>query len=184
VGAFPLPAGSRDAALVLTLDPGLYTAQVRGADGGGGVALVEVYDAIGGDARARLTNLSMRGRVGAGENALIVGVVVGGSSATKLLVRAVGPGLAQFGVDDVLARPVMTVFDSRRVAVRTNTGWTTQGYRHDLATAAGRVAAFTLADGSADSALIFTASPGSYTIQVSGAGGTSGEALAEIYVLP
>lgn len=184
VGAFPLPEGSRDAALVLTLDPGLYTAQVRGADGGGGVALVEVYDAIGGDARARLTNLSMRGRVGAGENALFVGVAVGGSTATKLLVRAVGPGLAQFDVEGVLGRPSMTVFDSRRTPLRTNTGWTTQGFRHDVAMAAARVAAFALADGSADSALVFTASPGSYTIQISGVGGATGEALAEIYVLP
>jgi hypothetical protein len=43
VGAFALPANSADSALLLTLPPGAYTAQVTGANNTSGVALVEVY---------------------------------------------------------------------------------------------------------------------------------------------
>ena len=43
-GAFPLQAGSLDAAIIVSLAPGSYTVQVRGADGGTGEALIEVYD--------------------------------------------------------------------------------------------------------------------------------------------
>lgn len=43
VGAFALPSGSKDAAMLLTLEPGLYTAQVSGVNGATGVAVVEVY---------------------------------------------------------------------------------------------------------------------------------------------
>jgi hypothetical protein len=44
-GAFPLPLASKDAALLVTLQPGAYTAQVSGIGGTTGVALVEVYEA-------------------------------------------------------------------------------------------------------------------------------------------
>ncbi|OYU99379.1 MAG: hypothetical protein CFE26_25770, partial [Verrucomicrobiales bacterium VVV1] len=44
VGAFTLPAGSKDAALLVSLAPGSYSVQVRGAVGSGGVVLVELYD--------------------------------------------------------------------------------------------------------------------------------------------
>jgi 7-keto-8-aminopelargonate synthetase-like enzyme len=44
VGAFALAVGSRDAALLTSLPPGSYTAQIRGSDGGTGEALVEIYE--------------------------------------------------------------------------------------------------------------------------------------------
>jgi hypothetical protein len=44
VGAFPLRTGSRDAALLVELDPGLYTVRVRGKSEVNGIALVEVYE--------------------------------------------------------------------------------------------------------------------------------------------
>jgi hypothetical protein len=182
VSAFSLPPGSKDAAMVLALAPGLYSAHLRGADGGGGVALFEVYDAIGGDSTNRLVNLSLRGEVGAGENVLIVGLVVGGTHPTRILVRAVGSGLAGFGVPGVLARPSMSVFRNRDL-LRSNTGWTTEGLAYDLAVAAESVAAFPLAEESSDCAMILVVDPGLYTIQVSGVGGTTGEALVETYVL-
>jgi hypothetical protein len=65
-----------------------------------------------------------------------------------------------------------------------NTGWTAGGYKADLAAAAAAVAAFPLDEDSADCAMLFTASAGEYTIQISGLGGTSGEAMVEVYVLP
>ena len=183
VSAFPLPIGSNDAALVLVLPPGLYSAHLRGSDGGGGVALFEIYDAIEGDPTSRLVNLSLRGKVGAGENVLIVGMVVGGTRPTRLLVRAVGPGLTAFGVPDVLAQPRMSVFREEAKLLRSNAGWTSDGFRHDLVVAAESVGAFPLAEGSADSAMILLVDPGLYTLQVVGVGAATGEAMAEIYVL-
>jgi len=44
-GMGALTAGSKDAALLVTLEPGIYTAQVEGAAGTTGVALVEIYEA-------------------------------------------------------------------------------------------------------------------------------------------
>ncbi|MBI5693413.1 MAG: PQQ-like beta-propeller repeat protein [Verrucomicrobia bacterium] len=182
VGAFPLPPGSRDAALVMPLRSGLYSAHLRAADDRGGVALFEVYDAVGGDPASHLVNLSLRGRVGTGEDVLIAGVVVGGVHPTRLLVRAVGPGLAGFGVQGILARPTIEFYRGATL-LRSNTGWSSEGLTQDLASAAASVAAFPLVPGSQDSAMVLMVDPGPYTLQVTGVGGSMGEALAEIYVL-
>jgi hypothetical protein len=184
VGAFALPVGSKDAAIAASLRPGVYTAHVTSVNQQSAVALLELYDVRGpGDPTGRIVNLSTRGQVGTGDNVLIPGVVVGGTGTVRLLVRAVGPGLTQFGVSGVLARPTLTVFSGSQM-LASNTGWTSQGLKGDLIAAAERVGAFTLADNSADCALILEATAGTYTIQVSGVGNTTGEALVEIYVLP
>lgn len=183
VGAFPLEPGSRDAAIVRPLAPGTFTAHVGSADGRAGVALVEVYDARGGDTTGRIINLSTRGYVGTGQDVLIAGVVVGGAGNVRLLVRGIGPSLAQFGVTGVLARPRLELFRGP-VALAVNSGWSGSGSSADLAGAASAVAAFPLAAGSNDAALLFEAQPGEYTVQISGLGGTTGEAMVEIYRLP
>ncbi len=182
VGAFPLEPGSRDAAIVRPLPPGSFTAHVGSADGAAGVALVEVYDARGGDPTGRIINLSTRGFVGTGQDVLIAGVVVGGVGNLRLLVRGIGPGLAQFGVPGVLARPRLELFRGP-LSLAVNTGWSTGGNAGDLAAAAASVAAFPLAAGSADAAVVFEAQPGEYTVQISGVGGTTGEAMVEVYLL-
>lgn len=182
VAAFPLEPGSRDAVILRPLPPGSYTADVGSVDGQPGVALVEVYDARGGDPNGRIINLSTRGYVGTGQDVLIAGVVVGGTGNLRLLVRGIGPGLEQFGVSGVLSRPRLELFRGP-TSLAVNTGWTTTGNAGDLAGAAASVAAFPLAAGSADAALIFDAQPGEYTVQISGVGGTTGEAMVEVYVL-
>lgn len=183
VGAFPLPRGSKDAAIARYLEPGSHSALVAPADGRPGVVLVEVYDAIAGDPATRLSNLSLRRQTDSGEDVLLLGFVVQGAGATRLLVRAVGPGLRQFGVSNVLMRPTMTLFHSDSTTVLgTNGGWSTLS--QDIAVANRAAGAFTLEDGSADCALIAVLGEGSYTVQVSGANGTNGEVLAEVYVLP
>jgi outer membrane protein assembly factor BamB len=180
---FPLPLGSKDAAMIPSLSSGLYTTHVSSANGEGGVVLVEAYDIRGSDPNARLLNLSIRSQVGLGEESLIAGFVVQGTAPSRLLIRAVGPGLTQFGVGGALARPTLTVYRHQE-RLLTNTGWSTGGVTYDLIGAAKTVAAFPLQSGSADSAVAVTLEPGSYTVQVSGVGETTGEALAEIYVLP
>ncbi|MGH7944085.1 MAG: hypothetical protein ACREH8_16840, partial [Opitutaceae bacterium] len=181
--AFPLQPGSADAAILPALPGGVYTAHISSADGRPGVALAEVYDGLAGDSEARLVNLSTRGFVGTDENILIAGFVVGGTGAMRLLLRGIGPGLTQFGVPGAIAQPRLTLF-SGGTPIAMNTGWISDGYKNDLAVAAASVSAFPLAESSADSALLFDATPGAYTIQISGLGATTGEAMVEIYVLP
>ncbi len=183
-GAFALPAGSRDAVIVAPLAPGSYTAQVTGAGAGTGIALVELYDADvpAGTTSARLVNTAVRAQVGTGANVLIPGLVVGAGAPKTVLIRAVGPGLAAapFNVPGTLAEPVVTLF-VRSLSVATNAAWNSAANATAIRTAARDVGAFPLAEGSRDSALLVTLPAGPYTIQVSGANGTSGIALVEVY---
>jgi sugar lactone lactonase YvrE len=176
VGAFALPPGGRDAALLQSLGPGAYTAQVGG---GTGVALVEVYDTAPG-AASRLANVSARTRAGSGDDALILGFVVAGDSPRTVLVRAVGPTLAGFGVDGALAAPRLELFRGSTVLAE-NSGWSGQP---DIAAAAARVGAFSLDPSARDAALLLTLFPGAYTVQVSSTTAASGIALIEIYDVP
>jgi cyclophilin family peptidyl-prolyl cis-trans isomerase len=174
VGAFSLPAVSLDAALLRSVDGG-HTAQVTGT--GAGVVLVEAYDAGAGNA-PRLVNVSARNRVGTGDNILIAGFTVAGPGSMSLLIRAVGPRLGRdpFNVDGVLADPVLEIYNSQGAKVTENDNWN-QG----LAATFQSVGAFPLDPGSRDAALLTTLPPGSYTAQVSGVAGSTGEALVEIY---
>lgn len=134
---------------------------------------------------ARLVNLSVRARVGTGDNLLISGFVVGDGLARTVLLRAVGPtlGAAPFNVTDTLARPVLSLFRGpQRLAG--NTGWGSAANAPMIRAAAVKVGAFALPEGSLDSALLVTLSPGPYTLQVAGANNTSGVALVEVYEVP
>ncbi len=127
----------------------------------------------------RVINLSSRGYVGsAGQNYLVSGFVICGQSAKQVLIRAVGPTLSSFGISGVLANPVMQLFDSKGNLLLTNSGW---GGSPGLASTFAQVYAFPLPANSADAAAVTTLQPGSYTVQVSGAGGTTGVALVEVY---
>ena len=181
VGAFPLGATSKDAALLAPLAPGNYSAQLTGVGGSTGVALVESYDADAGSPLARFTNLSARNQVGTGANILIVGFNVTGNAPKRVLIRAVGPTLAQFGVAGTLADPQLLVTDNSGTVFARNDDW---GGEEAISGAAGSVGAFPLPAPSRDAAAVVTLSPGSYTVQVSGVNNTTGVALAEIYELP
>ena len=127
VGAFALPANSKDAALLLTLAPGDYSAVVTGQAGATGIGLVEVYDAtLGAIPRdQRIVNLSTRAIAGnTSDTILIAGFVVTGSVPKRVLIRGVGPALTQFGVAGALARPSLAVFSGSTVLAQ-NAGWTT-----------------------------------------------------------
>jgi hypothetical protein len=124
-----------------------------------------------------LINLSGRGMVTASQ-ALISGFVVGGSGPKQVLVRGVGPALAALGVSDALAAPVLQLFDGNGNLLLTNNGWGGNGV---LSAAFAQVGAFGFAANSLDTAAVATLQPGAYTVVVSGSGGTSGVALAEVY---
>ncbi len=185
VGAFPFAVGARDAALLATLAPGAYTVRASGAEAGTGVALVEVYDAdaAGATGRGRFVNLATRGVVGTGANIMIPGYVITGTAAKTLLIRAAGPALAGFGLAGTLADPVLTLFSGAQPLL-TNDNWGDAPNLAQLRVAATRVGAFAFADDSKDAALLVTLPPGSYTVQASGVGDTTGVALVEIYEVP
>jgi kumamolisin len=180
VGAFAFTPGSADSAMLANLTPGQYTVELAGVGSTTGVALVEVYETNNSDP-AQLINISTRAEVGAGGNILIAGFVVHGSQAAKVLVRGIGPALGQFSVTGFLPQPVLTVFDSTNTQVATNTGWGTGPNPSEITSVGASVGAFALPSGSGDSALVLTLQPGNYTVQISGANGTTGIALAEVY---
>lgn len=179
-GAFTLPAMSFDAALSLSMPAGLYTAQVQGQNGGTGVALGEVYDLNTqyNAAAPTLVNASARCRVGTGDSIVVPGFVIGGSTPLRVLIRAVGPSLSEFGVEGVLENPQITLFRGTE-PIGSNDNWDSS-----LAPTFAKVGAFTLPLGSNDAALVVELAPGLYTAQVSGANGSTGVALVELYVLP
>lgn len=193
-GAFAFTSGSKDAALVRTLAPGSYTVHLgnAGAAGSVGVGLVEVFETRSPAARneTRLINLSTRAFVGTGQDILIPGVVLGTDASTPpntlrlVLIRAVGPGLAEFNVSDFLARPRIRVLSPGGVVIAENTGWQGAGDREALLAATQRAGAFPLQANRADSALLVSLSALPYTIQVSGADGGTGIALVEVYEVP
>jgi YVTN family beta-propeller protein len=182
VGAFSFISGSLDCALIASLPAGAYTVQVSGVGGTTGVALAEVYEVS--STGTRLINISTRAQVGTGANIIIPGFVISGTGSEQLLVRADGPGLAQFGVGGLLAKPSLSVFDNSGTSIATNTGWTTASDPTLVSTAASEVGAFAFSPGSADSALIVDLTAGAYTMQLSGVNNTTGVALAEIYEAP
>lgn len=181
LGAFVLEGRSRDAAIYAGLQPGSYTAQV-GAGGASGIALVELYD---GDTSlpSRLVNVSARCLVGTGGNILIAGFFVLGNTAKTVVIRAVGPTLAAFGVSEVLADPQLVLFRGVDV-LATNDDWFRNNGAQTLPPVFAAVGAFPLAPQSRDAALVATLPPGQYTAQISGAEGATGVALVEVYEVP
>lgn len=182
LGAFTLPEGGADSALLVTLQPGAYTAVIDDAGGSTGLALFEVYDA-GSDAAVRLVNTSVRARVGSGSAVVIPGLTVSPGAFKKVLIRAVGPGLERFDVAGFQDRPVLTLYAGSE-AYLSNAGWDLGVDAAEIAEAAARVGAFRLQAGSADAAILAELSPGSYTLHVSSGSGTEGVALVEVYEVP
>lgn len=176
VGAFQLPNNSRDAALLQTLGAGAFTVQV---EGGNGVALVEAYE-VGANPATRLTNLSARAQVGTGGDVLIAGFVIGGEGDRTVLLRAVGPGLSAFGVTGFLSDPRLDVYRGTTL-LQSNDNW---GGTAALSATFSRVGAFGLQANSRDAVLLLTLQPGAYSAQISGVGGTTGNALIEVYEVP
>lgn len=184
VGAFALREGSADSALFANLPPGAYTAIARSpAATASGLALIEAYDAEVGAPGGLITQSSLRGHVGAGDRALIAGFHIPGAEPRRVLVRAIGPALRPFGVATPLAAPSLRVVQGSTL-LGANTGWSTAPNAAEARAAATAAGAFPLPDASADSALLLTLPPGTYSLHLTSANNTTGLALAEIYLLP
>jgi hypothetical protein len=170
--------------ILTTLAPGTYTALMSASDARPGVGLIEIYDLSGGSLAQKLSNLSIRAAVGTGEGTLISGLVVGGSAPKRVLIRAAGPSLTQFGVTGALPRPTLSLFSATGAVLAQNSGWSTSADAASIVDAAARVGAFVFGATSADAALILNLPSGAYTAQVTGVAGATGTALLEVYELP
>ncbi len=180
-GAFAWPRGSRDAAVLVPLPPGTYTALVRGRDGGTGLALVEVYDADTARGGPGLVNLSTRSFTGTDDNLQIGGFVLNGGGSRTVVIRASGPALRKlFGVSGQVADPVIELRSAGRGEVlATSDDWSAV-----LAPHFASVGAFAWPAESRDAAIVATLEPGTYSVLVRGKAGGTGLALVEIYTEP
>lgn len=132
----------------------------------------------------RLANISSRANVSSGTSVVITGFVISGQQSKPVLIRAVGPGLAPYGVSSFLPAPKLELYRAGTTApIATNIGWGTAGNTAAIAAAAARAGAFSLTANSADSVIFTTLAPGTYTAQISSNTGVAGVALAEVYDL-
>ncbi len=179
-GAFAL--GNADSAILTTLAPGAYTAQVSGANNTQGVALIEVYDLSPASTAQKLFNISTRATAGTGDATLTAGIVVTGNASKRVMIRAVGPGLNQFGLTGTLPSPVLVLTNQAGQTVATGSNWSASADAAAITAASAQSGAFPMVAG--DAAMIVNLAPGAYTAQVTNAAGASGVALVEVYELP
>ncbi len=186
VGAFPLSETSADAASLLQPGASQFTAALTDRNDASGTALLEVYDVPASPEThsGQITNLSLRALAGDGDATVFAGFVVEDplhlDRSVRVLLRAVGPGLANLGVASPLADPVLTLRHATLGVIRQVDDW---GDHNDVATAAAQVGAFSLTAGSTDAALITDLPPGAYTIAATGNNGATGIVLLEIYLV-
>ena len=173
------PSDDREPAIVGAFQPGNYTAIVRGKNNGTGIGLVELYDlgtaSLETNSNATLAQISTRGTVLGGDNVMIGGFIIS-DTTTKVIVRAIGPSLTQFGVPGALENTTLELFDSNGTSFAFNDDWKIP---HEQAIRDTTVPP----TDDRESAIVATLSPGSYTAIVRGKDGTTGVALVEVYAL-
>jgi N-acetylneuraminic acid mutarotase len=178
------PSQPSESAIIATLQPGNYTAIVRGVNNTTGVALVEVYD-LSTDTASILGNISTRSFVQTDANVMIGGFIIKGTGPKTVIVRAIGPELTRFGVPNVLADPTLDLHNSAGALIASNDNWQTTIIggiiTSDQVSAVQNSGHAPTA--ASESAIIADLPPGNYTAIVRGVNNTTGVALVEVYDL-
>ena len=170
------PTNNLESAIDAILNPGSYTAVVRGRNNTSGVALVEIYDLNQGVA-SKLANLSTRAFVSTGDSIVIAGVMLGGSTSNdRIVVRGIGPSLTAFGVSNALANPMLELRDGNGALLVANNDW-----QDDPAQAAEINAAGLSPTNNLEAAIAATLPPGLYTVLLAGRNNGTGVGLVEVY---
>jgi hypothetical protein len=170
------PTNNLESAIVATLNPGAYTAIVKGKNNTTGVALVEIYD-LDQAAASKLANISTRAFVSTGADIVIAGFILGGSNGyDTLVIRGIGPSLTAFGVPNALADPTLELRNSNGALLMANNNW------NDAAFCKIICEGWAPTD-SLESAIAVTLSPGPYTALLAGVNGGTGVGLVEVYDL-
>ena len=170
------PTNDLEAAIDATLNPGSYTAVVRGNNNNTGVALIEVYD-LSQATPAKLANISTRAFISTGDNIVIAGFILGGNSGNdRVVVRGIGPSLTGLGVPNALADPTMELRDSNGALLMANDDWQDNPAQAAELTAAGLAPSSNL-----ESGIAAMLPPGLYTALLAGLNNGSGVGLVEVY---
>ncbi len=173
-----------ESAIIANLPPGNYTAIVQGVNNTTGVALVEVYDLSPGTT-SLLGNISTRGSVQTGDNVMIGGFIVQGAGAKRVIIRAIGPELTQYGITNPLANPTLELHNGTGALIGSNDNWQTT-------ILGGVITSDQVSDiqnsghvptAASESAIIANLPPGNYTAIVRGVNNITGVALVEVYDL-
>ena len=172
------PSDDRESVILATLTPAAYTAILTGKNNTTGVGVVEAYD-NNQALDSQLANISTRGFVQSGSNVMIGGFILGGSSnTTRIALRGIGPSLAQFGLNPVLADPTLELHNTNGTTLIANDNWT------DDPVSAAQLTANGLALSDPKESGIFTSLPaGQFTAILAGKSGGTGIGLIEVYNL-
>jgi hypothetical protein len=170
------PSEDLESAIVAMLPPGAYTAIVRGSNSGTGVGLIDAYD-LNATANSQLANISTRGFVDSGANVMIGGFILGnGSANARVLLRAIGPSLANLGIPGALDDPTLELHNNNGDIIAANDDW------RETQQAEIKATGIPPSD-HRESAIIQPLAPGAYTAIVRGKNNTTGVALVEAYRL-
>jgi hypothetical protein len=168
------PTDPRESAMIDTLRPGSYTFVEQGTHRGQGVALPEIYDLF--DGSLQLSAVGTRGFVSTGDNVMISGVIITGNSPISLLIRALGPSLADAGLSGVLPDSALELYDGSGAVIFSNDNWRDVQESEIIATGLAPT-------NDLESAIVVTLSPGVYTAILFGVGGTTGLGFVQFYSL-
>jgi uncharacterized repeat protein (TIGR01451 family) len=166
------PTNSKESAILMTLNPGAYTAILQGVNNSTGVALVEVYD-LDATVDSKLANISTRGLVQIGDNVMIGGIIIQSDNPVKIILRAIGPSLPLTGF---LADPMLELHNPDGDLIFSNDNWRSDQEADIIATKLQPT-------NDLESAIVATLDPGPYTAIVRGVNSTLGIALVEAYDL-
>jgi hypothetical protein len=171
------PSNDLESAIVRTLDPGSYTAILRGKGGATGIGVVQAYD-LNQAAQSNFGNIATRGFVDSGDNAMIGGFIIGPANGTTatVVIRAIGPSLANFGITGALQDPTLELHNGNGATIAFNDNW-----KDD--TNKSRVPQSLQPSDQRESVLYRVLAPGNYTAVMCGSGNTTGIGLVEIYNL-
>jgi hypothetical protein len=140
-------------------------------------AIYRISDQIDPNSRTALANVSNRGMTGAGEKALITGLIIKGGEPRNVVVRALGPSLSAAGVQQVAGNPKIEVFSASGRRITQNADWKTDPRSATLSEAYPDLAP----PNEKEAALLLTLMPGSYTLHGTNEDGTEGVVLLEAY---
>jgi uncharacterized delta-60 repeat protein len=163
------PANDLESALWGIISPGAYTVVVRGQNNTTGIGLFEVYD-LDQTVDSKLGNVSTRGFVGTGDNVVIGGTIITGTMPTRVLLRAIGPSLTNFGVPGPLSDPTLELHDGNGAVIGTNDNWRDDQQVEIIATGLPP-------SNNLESAIVIDLQPGGYTAIVRGKNNMTGVAF-------
>ena len=175
IGASGLaPGNDAESAIITNLSPGNYTAIVRGVSNSVGTAVVDAYD-LSVASPARLANIATRGLVQPGDQLMIAGFIIQ-NGPIRAVVRAIGPSLTAFGVNNALPNTTLQIKDQNGTIVIENDDWQSD-QKQELENTGLQPT------NNLEAAVVVTLQPGQYTAQVRGKPESTGTGVVQVYFL-